>query len=238
VLKVEKAEWVNLRFVNDPKHLYLVSELAGYHCWCVASFRLFFDEHTGEIKEQTPNSALHWSRVYEWPWVILNGELSKSISVLDVGAGHAVLQYAVAARSGWVYSLDPNEDSQRAVSAMVARLRIQNLTLVHGSVGTVDKIYGTDNLFDRVVCVSVLEHTPDWEQEIHRLALLTRPGGLIMLTMDVNENPPTRGEFGITEKDVRRFFEDENIPPKDHGFRHLMPDGSVLSCLCLKLRKG
>src|SRR5262245_29566303 len=126
MIELLTVEWVKMDCFADPEHMTLVRELMSYHVLCSESCLLDVDSAIGDIRERHPNSALHWSRVYEWPWVIRNLDLDGKGSVLDVGGGHAVLQYAVAKRCGWLYNLDPSETSRAAVARMVERLKLNN----------------------------------------------------------------------------------------------------------------
>jgi 2-polyprenyl-3-methyl-5-hydroxy-6-metoxy-1,4-benzoquinol methylase len=237
--KIVKAEWANSGYVTNPLHVGLIHELMAYHCCCLECCRLCLDTFTGELKEEHKNSALHWSRCFEWPWAVINSELTRGETVLDAGGGHGVLQYALAKRCDYVVNMDMNVRSLSAAAANKERLVVPHLDLV---IGDITKIPSPDENFSRVFCISVLEHMEDWAQGMNELLRVLKPGGFLMLTLDVKRNPkPEEKEFYIHEPHAIHLLETlgwkQPIPGREGLLNNYMPDGTHLNCLCLKIQK-
>ncbi len=240
--KITKMEWVSHPPITSPEHEELVRELMSYHNLCSTCCVLETDASTGRVEEQTPNSALHWSRVFEWPWAILNGELSRDNSkVIDAAGGHAVLQYALAKRSFSVVNVDLNTKSLRAVDDGIYTILNQghyiNLYTAKGDIGD---LWYSDNLFTHVMCISVLEHIPNWYDVFQELLRVLAPGGIMILTFDVVVNMAANKDFNIDTVAAEKFITmlgGEYIPPNVKTLLNLMSCGTVLAALCLKIVK-
>ena len=138
----------------------------------------------------------HW----EYPWVLSNLELSPGLKVLDAGCGTSPPQYVIAGLGCKTHGIDPNEGVEwhginRSLAKRFGReieYRVEGLA----------KISYPDNHFDRVCCISVIEHCrvkpydnplttvlTDDDRALHRtmmseLIRVTKPGGLLVLTTD------------------------------------------------------
>lgn len=148
---LEKVHWADNQFVTNPEHVELLCEFASYHCLCPFSFRILQHPVTGELFEETKNSALHWSRCFEWPWAILNAELQSHHWTLDAGGSHAVFQYGLAKRVKEVINFDLSEDHHLAIRHMQDYRGLgKNITLATGDIKALP--YG-DGFFDRTFCL-------------------------------------------------------------------------------------
>lgn len=234
--KLVKASWATTEYSQNPQHMALVRELMSLHCLCPESNQLLMNVHTGEMEEKTKNSALHWSRVYEWPWAILNSDLKSHHHVLDAGGGHGVFQYILARCCEAVVNLDLNLRSLEAVKNLSPSLNIGNLRT---EVGDLKRIPFEDNWFDRVFCISVCEHIPEWKRVIDELFRVLKPGGVLILTMDIVHTLGTSKEFTIIGQELRQFLASygAEVPQGGEIMRNKMPDGSILSAICLKFQK-
>jgi len=146
--------------------------------------------------------SLHWSRRFEYPWAVLNGKFlgsPKPFRILDCGAGLNPLQFFLAMRGYSVYSLDLNIGTLLRIGRIKANFGIQT---IHPYYGDILRMPFPDNSFDRVICISVLEHVlsrypirSDTQLEIilrmffNELLRVLKPEGLLLLTFDVNLNP-------------------------------------------------
>ncbi len=234
-----KVEWANGNGIRNDDHLVLVQRFAAYHCLCPLSFKLISNPENGEIVEQHKNSALAWSRIFEWPWAILNAELQSFHKALDAGGGHAIFQYVLANHCQEVVNIDHNEENLRGVP-FVQQMHNTGLNITT-RVGDLGNIPYPDDYFDRVFCISVAEHIPHWRECIDELFRVTVPNGLVILTMDVNLTPSPEREFVIGGSDVSKLVKElgGELPPGSKDvFACKMPDGSVLSVLCLKILVG
>jgi len=123
-----------------------------------------------------PLPATWWSRPYEYAWAM--SFCDPDAVALDAGCGvpHPFkVHLASACREAHACDTDPD-------AALVAAL-IPSLRFTLASV--VDLPY-RDGMFDRVFCVSTLEHLgPDGQAAAMReFARVLRPGGFVVLTVD------------------------------------------------------
>lgn len=234
MIKLVKVEWASRPPIATNQHLAIIRELMSFHCLCSSCCHLFTDVETGKVQEDTKNSALHWSRVFEWPWVILNGDLESTHDVLDAGGGWAVLQYALSRRCRTVTNLDCLASSLKAVDLMAYRLGFQNIKTQEGSIADIPY---QDNSFDRVVCVSVVEHVSDWRKCIDEMFRVLKPGGYLLLTMDVASKATSDFCIDLTIADafLREF--NSSLPFSNVALGNIMPCGTLLNCLCMMFEK-
>ena len=223
------AMWIDRNFLDSPEHTLLIRELMAAHCLCNASNVLSCDSTTGRIFEENVNSALHWSRVYEWPWCLLNGRLDHDLEVLDAGGGHGVFQHALAKRVKRVYNVDLD---QRALDfAKVHPWSVGKIECIHGSI--LDLPF-PDNRFDRVFCVSVLEHMEDWQQGVKELVRVLKPGGRILVSFDVvvGEGKPKGENFYISLEQARYLLKEFGCGLSVQRICAVTLHNVALGCIC------
>lgn len=238
--KIVKAVWAN----NDPlidaddAHVSLVRELASLHTLCPRSCPLVVDPN-GALGERYLSSAYAWSRKFEWPWALLNADLTAEDRVLEAGGGHAVFQYALARRCRQVWNVDANPAGLEAVQYMQRKYGIgKNVFYQEGDLRDLYNTPVTRNWFDRTFCISVLEHIDDWEKAFDELLRVTRPGGVLMLTLDVNFKPSPSSEFKIGLVEASKLVGKLggcNVDGARSVCSNTMNDGSQLAVLCLKI---
>lgn len=126
----------------------------------------------------------HWSRKWEYPWILNMGDFHGGQITLDAAGGDAPLQRFLAEKTGVVFNVDQDAEAlvrgaQRWDRANIIR-RQDDLTKI-GSQGG----YFCEGFFDRVVCASVLEHSIDHMDILKELWWVLKPGGRLLLTLDV-----------------------------------------------------
>lgn len=160
----------------------LIRELLAYDALCTHSCTFVRDQYHRLLYFVAP-SPLHWSRQIEWPWVIREGEFTSDNRVLDLGSGWSVLKYALARRCRNVWAVDNDLPSVEKAKETTKALGVQNI--IHMA-GDARKLPFENGQFDRVVCVSVLEHIPtDRIKALQECVRVLKSGGVAMLTMDV-----------------------------------------------------
>lgn len=147
------------------------------------------------------------NKYWEYPWAITNAELSGlgRLKILDAGCGKAPVQYLLAELGHEVYGIDPREDvSWHGIDRSLAvRFGLNIEYRVEG----IENISYEDNAFDRVFCLSVLEHCragscddlvrlqTDEDSRyqgllMKQLARVLKPGGILLVTVDFNLPTP------------------------------------------------
>lgn len=109
------------------------------------------------------------------------------LNVLDVGCAGGFMAEAIAARGASVRGVDP------ARQAIIAAQRHASGTSLRVSydVGVGENLPYPDAVFDRVVCVDVLEHVGDVNGTIAEIARVLKPGGHFLFDT-INRNAMAR----------------------------------------------
>ena len=195
--------------------------------------------------------SLHWSRKFEYPYALLmSGLFNESYGlVLDIGAGTNPLQILLALKGFHVISLDNNP----AYYIKLQKIRIRRL---HPCFGDALSLPFKDNTFHYVIFISVLEHildhlNPEFSMahslvitmrlvdEIYRV---TRPGGKIVMTFDVNFSTIERRHLTLKEAKLLCSLLGVELPPipsnlllsKDSIFGKYFAENEAVLCLILE----
>ena len=145
----------------------------------------------------------HWSRLWEYPWAALSADLKKGMRVLDVGSGGSVFPHFLAAQGCEVHSADPSlDEGTRLTIGKKKRLglslgiatgwglppKVRNSAFAVAYVpDSVQDLTYPDRYFDRVFCLSVMEHIPEteWPQCMRQMTRVLRGGGRLVMTLDM-----------------------------------------------------
>ncbi len=156
-----------------------------------------------------------WSRRWEYPYVFHHLSAwrerrgaNASRRVVDLGSGITFFPFFLA-KAGWdVACADidpvPGRCFPRAVQSLSAGKGVE-FRLIAGST-----LPFADEEADAVYCVSVLEHVPDFAQTVKEVARVLRPGGLFVLTVDVDMAGGSHlgvEEFGKLRTTLEEHFE-------------------------------
>jgi SAM-dependent methyltransferase len=152
-----------------------------------------------------PRDALHnWSRVWEYPYVhhhvqrwLATQPAGRLPLLVDVGCGVTFLPFALARQGLRVVGLDTDplcvHDLARAAAVVQAAPGgVEARCIVDG------RLPLADGEADGAICVSVLEHIPDFAASIADIARVLKPGGLLVLTLDMSwrdDHAITAGPF-------------------------------------------
>jgi len=156
----------------------------------------------------------HWSRAWEYPWAVLAADLgARPVAALDVGGGGSPFALYLAARDHESHVADPSLDQgtsfvfdkqknlYRNVRSLAKRL-IFRAAGIHSLWGLprkdgrrpvqyqacpADRLDFPDRRFDRVFCLSVMEHIPRaaWKGCMREFERVLRPGGRLVITLDM-----------------------------------------------------
>lgn len=137
-----------------------------------------------------PSGVQYAPRLWEYPYAILNADLKPGLRCADVGCGmtpFTVYLKDVAKCDVVGFDSDLYEEGYRfkAFGVNAAFVEKTGLNIVRSSA---EKIEAEDNSFDRVFCLSVIEHLkgPVAIKGMQEMARILKPGGLAIITLDVN----------------------------------------------------
>ena len=184
----------------------------------------------------------HWSRRYEYPFTLRHGDFKDNQLTLDAAGGDAPLQWFLAGKTGCVINIDQDAEALERGEKQWNR---PNIIRKRGSLADLSCL---PEFFDRVVCVSVLEHSPDYGSIIEATWNALLKGGRLILTFDVasyarwnhNIDLERAGEiakwYGLELPDfpadgLKAVFPEINRQDND-------PESVELKVLCLAVDKG
>ncbi len=109
------------------------------------------------LKSYLGTGPIGKAKLWEYPWVLSNLRLKKKgLFILDVGCGKSPLQYLLSDLGMNVYGIDPSINTEwHGIDMTKAKFFNCNINYRNDSG---NNISFEDNFFDRVICVSVIEH--------------------------------------------------------------------------------
>jgi SAM-dependent methyltransferase len=133
-----------------------------------------------------------WSRRWEYPFVAQRliefaqrQQAEEPFRVLDAGSGVTYFPYFLCAEipRAHVTCFDSNPAYHPMFEAVNRATPGANVKFVEGML---QKLPMSDDSFDAVCCISVLEHTGNYGEILEEFARVLRPGGLLVLTFDLS----------------------------------------------------
>lgn len=143
----------------------------------------------------------HRTRQWEYPWAILNANLQAGMRVLDVGSGGSPFPLYLGMGGVECYAADPSLDQGKpkrnwrrhitfflGIATGWCLPRSKRSLPVRYFPDSIQELSFPDGFFDRVFCLSVIEHIPqsEWSLCMEQLARVVRPGGRLVLTLDMS----------------------------------------------------
>lgn len=157
----------------------------------------------------------HWSRIFEYPWIMANGNFQKEHVVLDAAGGDSPLQIYVANLVRQIINVDINPSYRPAIlkpNVLYATGDIRRLTIA-------------DEMFDRVILSSVLEHDPDPEKMLLECMRVLKPGGRLIGSFDVAEYSRYNHNIDINKAATILSYMGLSLPDKPpHMMEYIFPE--------------
>jgi 2-polyprenyl-3-methyl-5-hydroxy-6-metoxy-1,4-benzoquinol methylase len=136
-------------------------------------------------------------------------------TVIDAGSGNGLYTLELAACGFSVHGIELDQDKVSRVERYVREANITNASLQKADLTDPSQVTREADL---VVCSDVLEHIPDDAKAVSTLRVLTRPGGILIVTVPRAspfaarvENSFDHVRVGYTEKQLRALLEAEGF---------------------------
>jgi len=191
--------WAKDEEYTIPFYQEVAAKMAEIHAYTGSRKR---DPHGAHPHTGMYADGLYWSRQWEYPWALESAELVqpdgkpvddiKELKVLDVGCGHAPFLVYLGQMGCQAYGSDPGADkSSVRIDGLwgyfdanfgkpwVKELRQEGM----------EKLSWPDNYFDRVFCLSVIEHVSPSAAKagVKKMKRVLKPGGLLVISVDNGE---------------------------------------------------
>jgi 2-polyprenyl-3-methyl-5-hydroxy-6-metoxy-1,4-benzoquinol methylase len=129
------------------------------------------------------------TRNFEYPWAYYSTKLNDTMSVLDIGGGMGGFQFVLAKDGINVTNIDPGDPEYRWKYQMSLFKKLNKAfgTRVNLIQRTIDKASLKSNNFDRIFCISVLEHLKSEERKVimKEASRVLKKGGYFIITLDL-----------------------------------------------------
>jgi 2-polyprenyl-3-methyl-5-hydroxy-6-metoxy-1,4-benzoquinol methylase len=129
-----------------------------------------------------------WSRQWEYPYVLDKVESfienTEPTKILDAGSGITFFPYLIKSLypATDIYCVDNDTNLEKVYQHINVRSKIK----VNFSCSDLKELSFPSEWFDVVYCISVLEHTNDYEEIIEGFNRVLRPEGRLVITFDIS----------------------------------------------------
>lgn len=145
------------------------------------------------------------ARMWEYPFAVLAAELEPGMKCADIGCGTTPFTPYLGTVSGIenITGFDPdyfeNEDKKSHYAFGITRSFIDKAGF-NFQPDDMTQLNVPDGSFDRVFCLSVIEHITEpviWQKGIKEMVRVLKPGGRLILTVDLGINCPLTNPLDI-----------------------------------------
>ena len=133
--------------------------------------------------------SLHITRRIEFPWVLNELNPQREDIILDAGCGKTVIGMHLATKVKKIVGVDLDLESISFLSNQAGKLKKKPIGEYSAEIGDILKLNYKNEYFDKVYCISTLEHLDRTEiyPAINELLRVTKHGGKVVLTMDASQ---------------------------------------------------
>jgi ubiquinone/menaquinone biosynthesis C-methylase UbiE len=183
-----------------------------------AQVKAFFDEVSTDWDEM--RSGFYNEAVIDA--LIAHADVDSSTVVLDVGTGTGFVAAGLAPHARGVLGVDNSAAMLGVAASNLAALGVDNVVFIEGAL---DRLPLPDDSVDAAVANMVLHHAPEPAAMLGEMARVTRPGGWVAVTDEVEHSYEwMRVEqadiwLGFSQTDVSEFFSDARLV--EYGYASL-----------------
>lgn len=163
-----------------------------------------------------PRDPLHtWSRIWEYPYVlhnlrrIVDASGTRTLAVMDFGSGVTFFPFLVAKLGCDVTCIDTDPVCVHDLAAAASVFAAPGAH-IHPVLSGGQKLPVASSSMDIVYTISVVEHIVDFARTIDELARVTKEGGYLVLTLDIDlrgGSELSAGAFEEFHTALRQYFE-------------------------------
>jgi len=145
--------------------------------------------------------GLDYQRCVEFPYVAQQLDVHPGERVVDIGSAHLVFPAFLAAECGakvWAIDLSPRVAQQAAYARRLGLCRYCAAGFLHAEVHDATRLGYKRETFDKVSCISTIEHIRNDTKAMQEIGRILKPGGIAVCTVP----------FGSRHQEI---FVDEDI---------------------------
>jgi len=188
----------------------------------------------------TSDPLHNWSRQYEYLYVFeeirkfLKLKKNKELSILDAGSGITFFPY-------FLYDQIPKVqmhccDYDASLEAIYRNINRDMKNAPHFIHADIRKLPLKKEAYDIIYCISVLEHTEEFDKIVREFKRALKPDGILILTFDIAINDlgdiPRSKVFTLTESIMKEFELSEPLDLKKE--MALLDSNTVLTTAYVK----
>ncbi|MEQ9288841.1 MAG: class I SAM-dependent methyltransferase [Cyclobacteriaceae bacterium] len=141
------------------------------------------------------DSTYYGARFWEFPFAILAAELETGLKCADIGCGSTPFTAYLCKKVGKenVVGFDPDHVDENSHSSFGAKKGFIKELGFEFHQNNMTQLDCPDESFDRVFCISVLEHIDSWRvkyEGLQEMVRILKPGGKLILTFDLGIESP------------------------------------------------
>lgn len=143
----------------------------------------------GSYAKRWVGDPMHqWSRQWEYPYVMNSIQpivkSKETTRILDAGSGVTFFPYYIG--SNYSSAKIHCADYDKNLADVYHKINSFSKCSVDFTCSDLRKLPYEDSWFDIIYCISVLEHTDDYEEIIEIFHRILRPGGKLVITFDIS----------------------------------------------------
>jgi len=163
-------------------------------------------ERCSWYKDPGAGSVFYASRMWEYPFAILSAEIKPGMKCADIGCGTTPFTPYLCELAGKEnvtgFDPDPLQSDDKQYYAFGVKKSFLEKAGFNFQPDNLADIHSPDESFDRVFCISVLEHIEQRDIQyrgIREMARILKPGGRLILTIDLGIQMPLTNPFGLIQ---------------------------------------